>query len=298
MSQHTPPLAPQALLPTMYDLPSEDPEDSGLPDEFHLLQPELLRLTFQPSTYSAEEIFAASDLNLYYDPRHPQWYKRPDWFGVVGVPRLYDGEELRLSYVMWQEGVTPLAVVELASPGTEDEDLGRRLRSVDRPPNKWTVYEQILRVPYYFLFNRYTDEFQAFGLVMTQYQPLDLGTQGVWLPEVGLGLGLWFGRYQGIERQWLRWYDEGGRWLPTPAEAEFARAEQEKQRAEAEKFRAEQEKFRAEQEKQRADRAKFQADQERQRAEQERQRADLAEQENAKLRERLRSLGLDLGEAE
>jgi len=35
------PLPPQQTLPTMYDLPSEDPEEPGLPDEFHLLQPEL-----------------------------------------------------------------------------------------------------------------------------------------------------------------------------------------------------------------------------------------------------------------
>lgn len=266
MLQHSPPLDPRKTLPTMYDLPSEDPEEPGLPDEFHLLQPELLRWTFQPSTYAPEEVFTASDLNLYYDLKHPQWYKRPDWFGVVGVSRLYEARDLRLSYVVWQEGITPLAVVELASPGTEDEDWGRRLRSVDQPPNKWTVYEQILRVPYYFLFNRYTDEFQAFGLMMTQYQPLNIRDRGVWLPEAGLGLGLWFGCYQGVERGWLRWYDEEGNWVPTPAEAGSQRVEQEKLRAE----------------------------QERQRAEQEKQRADVAEQENAQLRERLRSLGVEL----
>lgn len=298
MVQHSPPLDPRQTLPTMYDLPSENPEEPGLPDEFHLLQPELLRSTFQPPTYDPKEVFTASDLNLYYDLKHPQWYKRPDWFGVVGVSRLYEERDLRLSYVIWQEGVAPFVVVELASPGTEDEDLGRRLRSVDRPPNKWTVYEQILRIPYYFLFNRYTNEFQAFGLMMNQYQPLEIAEQRVWLLEVGLGLGLWFGRYQGIERHWLRWYDEGGNWLLTPAEAEYRRAEQEKQRAEQEKQRAEQEKQRAEQEKQRTEQEKQRAEQEKQRAEQEKQRADLAEQENAKLRERLRSLGLALGETE
>lgn len=36
-----------APLPTMYDLPSEDPEEDGLPDEFHDFQPQLLRETFQ-----------------------------------------------------------------------------------------------------------------------------------------------------------------------------------------------------------------------------------------------------------
>lgn len=73
-------------LPTMYDLPSEDPEDPGLPDEFHDFQPQLLRETCQSPTYPAEEMFAGTDLNLYYDPRHPRWYKRPDWFLVLGYP--------------------------------------------------------------------------------------------------------------------------------------------------------------------------------------------------------------------
>jgi Uma2 family endonuclease len=63
------------MLPTMYDLPSEDSEDLGLPDEFHDFQPKLLRETCQPTTYPASEIFVAADLNLYYDGRHPQWYK-------------------------------------------------------------------------------------------------------------------------------------------------------------------------------------------------------------------------------
>lgn len=33
--------------------------------------------------------------------------RRPDWFAVVGVPRLYENHDLRLSYVVWQEGVDP-----------------------------------------------------------------------------------------------------------------------------------------------------------------------------------------------
>ena len=122
--QTDPPRSPRETLPTMSDLPSEDQQESGLPDEFHDLQPQLLSATFRPRDYSPDQIFTASDLNLYYDVRHPLWYKRPDWFGVVGVPRLYDNNDLRLSYVIWQEGVRPTVIVELLSPGTADEDLG------------------------------------------------------------------------------------------------------------------------------------------------------------------------------
>jgi Uma2 family endonuclease len=236
MYQTDPPRSPKEVLPTMYDLKSEDPEEPGLPDEFHDLQPELLRLTFRPPNYSADQIFVASDLNLYYDPRHSQWYKRPDWFAVVGVSRLYEQQDLRLSYVTWQEGVNPFVVVELLSPGTEKEDLGQTLREVNQPPTKWEVYEQILRVPYYLVFNRYTDELQAFGLVTSRYQAFPIEGQGLWLEEVQLGLGLWQGSYQGIERLWLRWYDAAGVWIPTPAEL----TEQERHRADRESQRAEQ----------------------------------------------------------
>lgn len=113
--QTDPPPSPRETLPTMYDLPSEDPEKPGLRDEFHDLQPQLLSLTFRPRNYPASEIFSGTDMNLYYDVHHTLWHKRPDWFGVVGVPRLYDRSELRMSYVTWPEGVNPFVIVELRS---------------------------------------------------------------------------------------------------------------------------------------------------------------------------------------
>ena len=70
------PLSPRQSLPTMYDLPSENQEEPGLPDEFHLLQPQLLLLTFQPANWPSEMVFSAADLNLYYDLKHPLWYKQ------------------------------------------------------------------------------------------------------------------------------------------------------------------------------------------------------------------------------
>ncbi len=184
------------------------PEDSGLPDEFHIWQPQLLSMACQPPTYPPEQVFVASDLNLYYDPNHPQWHKRPDWFVVAGVPRLYDHKELRLSYVMWQEGVRPLVVVELLSPSTRNEDLGNTAQQPNSPPTKWQVYERILGVPYYILFDRYTDELKAFQLVANQYEEIVLAEPRIWVPELKLGLGLWQGEYRGIPRLWLRWYDE------------------------------------------------------------------------------------------
>ena len=233
------------VLPTMYDLPSEDPEEPGLPDEFHEFQPELLRLTCRPANHPPEQIFIATDLNLYYDSHHFNWYKRPDWFVVLGVPRFYRGDELRLSYVMWQENVSPLVVVELVSPGTEDEDLGITEEARNKPPTKWRVYEQILRIPYYFVFSRYNNQLRVFHLIGNLYREQVLTESRFWISELELGIGLWQGCYQGCSRLWLRWYDVSGDWVLTPEEFERQRAELESQRAESESQRAESESQRA-----------------------------------------------------
>ena len=42
---------PREQLPTMYDLPSEEIGDAGLPDQYHLWQAELLAQTFLPPNY-------------------------------------------------------------------------------------------------------------------------------------------------------------------------------------------------------------------------------------------------------
>jgi Uma2 family endonuclease len=250
-------------LPTMYDLPSEHPEDAGLPDEFHRFQADLLCRTFQPATYPIERVFVASDLNLYYDARNRNYYKRPDWFGVVDVPRKVDAG--RLSFVRWQENQSPIIVVELLSPSTLEEDQGETERG-RTPPSKWEVYESILRVPYYVLFDRITSNFRMFELQGTAYE--ELFQERLWIDALGIGLGLWQGRFDEEERLWLRWYDAEGNWIPTIEELKV-QAEQREQ-VEREARQQEQE-------------ARLQAEEQ---AEQERQRAN-------RLAERLKAMGLD-----
>jgi Uma2 family endonuclease len=222
------PMPSREKLPTMYGLPSEDPEESGLPDEFHPTQAQLLRETFRSPVVPDENIFIGTDINLYYDSRHTQWYKRPDWFLVLGAARSTTVEEMRWSYVIWQESVAPFLAVELLSEGTEDEDLGQTLRVVGKPPTKWEVYEKILRIPYYVVFDRVTQQLRAFKLNVNRYEELSLVDERLWLEDVQLGLGVWQGKYEGAEGKWLRWYDRTDAWIPTPIE----RVEQERSRAE------------------------------------------------------------------
>ena len=92
-------------------------------------------------------------------------------------------------------------------------------------------------IPYYVVFDRYTNNFRAFRLEDGSYREL-IAEDKLWLPEVQLGLGLWHGTFQGIERLWLRWYDPQRNWVATEVEQERQRAEQERQRAEQERQRA------------------------------------------------------------
>lgn len=202
-------------------------------------------------------------MNLYYDVKHPLWYKRPDWFLVVGVPRLYAGKDLRNSYVIWQEGEHPYVIVELLSQGTAPEDLGDyasndpeivelddaacntpenssdsetilegngSLSSRKIPLSKWDVYEQKLRVPYYVVFSRDSNKLWFFKLEGGKYQKQNISAENprLWIPELEAGLGLWQGEYQGINRLWLRWYDSQDRWILTEAEDAIATAQQER----------------------------------------------------------------------
>ena len=275
MYQTDPPRPVKEVLPTMYDLPSEEVGDPGLPDEFHIFQPQLLRDTFIPPTYPADSVFVATDLNLYYDSRNPLWYKRPDWFAAVGVSRLYEAREMRLSYVVWQEGINPFVMVELLSPGTEKEDLGQSLRDVVKPPSKWEVYERILRIPYYIVYSRYTNELRIFELRGTQYQELTLSEERFWFSELELGLGLWQGSYQGVEALWMRWYDATNNWIPTPTE--LTQVERQQRHLAQEQ---------AEVERQRRHLAQEQA-------EVERQQRHLAQERAERLAARLRELGVN-----
>jgi uncharacterized protein YciI len=89
-----------------------------------------------------------------------------------------------------------------------------------------------------------------------------------WFPEIGLGLSLWKGAYEGVSAEWLRWCYQDGSLVLTGAEL------------------AERERERAEQAQQQAQQAQQQAQQAQQQAQQERERAE-------RLLAQLRALGIE-----
>lgn len=176
--------------------------------------------------------------------------KAPDWFYVGNVPPNLDGK-IRRSYVMWQELIAPVIVIEFVSGDGEEER--------DKTPykGKFWVYEQAIRVPFYAIYEVEKSSVEVYHLLEGKYQLMPANERGHYpIPPLDVELGLWQGMYKNHELPWLRWWDSLGNLLPSPEELallEKQRADAERQRAETEKQRAEAEKERAETEKQRAD---------------------------------------------
>ena len=90
-------------------------------------------------------------------------------------------------------------------------------------------------VPLYVLFDplRLVQEeaVQAFQLTPAgAYRPCAYDV----IPDFGLGLSLWQGRFENLDATWLRWQDASGDLIPTGVE----RAEEERNRADQERNRA------------------------------------------------------------
>lgn len=182
----------------------------------------------------------------------------PDWFYVPNVPPLLDGQRRR-SYVLWQEIIAPLIVIEFVSgDGSEERDTTSPLASPESKAGKFWVYEQAIRVPFYAIYEVDKASVEVYELVGNHYQRCTPNERGHFpIDPIGVELGIWQGQYLNQDLPWLRWWDCEGNLLlngDERAEQERNRAEQERQRAEQERQRAEQERHRAEQERQRADR--------------------------------------------
>lgn len=155
----------------------------------------------------------------------------PDWFYVPNVPATLNGI-VRRSYVLWQELIPPLIVLEFVSGnGSEERDRTPLSRSgqEDVKPGKFWIYENVIRPAFYGIYEVWLARVEVYNLIEGQYQLVPANDRGHYpITPLGIELGIWQGRYQNLELPWLRWWDSEGNLLLTGEE----RAELERQRAE------------------------------------------------------------------
>ncbi|MBW4559957.1 MAG: Uma2 family endonuclease [Mojavia pulchra JT2-VF2] len=211
---------PLDCLPSAEDLPDSD--DTPVDNQLQHLIPGLLEAILAMAWSDRMDWFFGVDMGIYYDP--DQSAIVPDGFLSLGVERIFD-ENLRLSYLLWEEQRVPTMVLEVVSQTRRGEYSTKK-----------EFYAQ-LEVLYYVVYNpqrRRKQTLEVYRLVNGKYQLQRVNP--VWLPEIGLGIGCEQGTYQGITREWLYWYTEQGQRLLTPEE----RVKQAEQRAQmlAERLRS------------------------------------------------------------
>lgn len=183
------------------------------------------------------------DCGIYWRETDPpeKGAEAPDWFYVPGVPPTLDGK-IRRSYVLWREYVPPLIALEFASgDGSEERDrtpLSALDAGATQKPGKFWVYERIVRIPYYAIFQINNSRLEVYHLTDFSYQPLEANDHGHYpIPPLNVELGLWQGRFlNNPEQCWLRWWDGQGNLLLTGQE--LAAQERQKRERLADKLRS------------------------------------------------------------
>jgi len=209
---------PFDCLPTAEELPDSD--DTPVDNELQDLIPSLLKAVLALLWEKRWDWFFGVDMGIYYHAKESAIV--PDGFLSLGVQRFID-EDLRLSYVVWEEQVVPMLMLEVVSHKRRGEYSSKK-----------KIYRD-MGVLYYVVYNplrRRKAPLEVYKLVDGEYQ-LQFGNP-VWLAEIGLGIGRERGTYQGMTREWLYWYDEQGQRILTPEEQiahERQIAQQERQRA-------------------------------------------------------------------
>ena len=161
---------------------------------------------------------ASANVGIFAVPKNPAIV--PNVFLSLDVPQPNLAEDTKRdrSYFVWVHGKPPDVVIEIVSDKVGGE-LSDKLRDYER-----------MRVAVYVVFDpRHVLDVRDLYVFTLDGTTLVERKESRW-PRLGLGLTLWQGSFEGLDRKWLRWCDVEGHLLPTGAE----RADAEHQRADAE----------------------------------------------------------------
>ncbi|MDJ0579245.1 Uma2 family endonuclease [Crocosphaera sp.] len=195
---------PRHCLPSAEELPDSD--DTPVDNQLQHLIPGLLEAILAIIWSERMDWYFGVDMGIYYDPQQPTDVIVPDGFLSIGVPRIIDSD-LRLSYVLWDEQVIPTMVLEVVSQ-TRRGEYSKKKEDYAK-----------MGVLYYVIYNplrKRKPRLEVYQLNNQEYDLLE--GEPVWLSEIGLGIGKEIGVYQGVEREWLYWYDREGKRYFTPEE--------------------------------------------------------------------------------
>ncbi len=179
-----------------------------------------------------DDVYVSGNLLMYYEEGDPRKSISPDVFVVFGVEK-----KLRNTYLTWAEANTPDFVLEIASPSTFPNDMGK----------KKELYASVLEVKEYYIYDplgQIVPSFVGYRLIDGVYQEIDFVNERLPAKTLGLELGEHDGKlrlYNPNTAQWLQTPSEEVKKVRALVENAEARAQQEanaRQNAEAELAKA------------------------------------------------------------
>ena len=116
------PAAPSALTRAAVEVEYPSSDGKPLAENDAQLAAIVYGITVLRTHYAGrDDVYVSGDLLIYYEEGNPRVSVAPDVFVVFGVE-----DRMRMSYKVWEEGKGPDFVLEVASPGTWREDVGRK----------------------------------------------------------------------------------------------------------------------------------------------------------------------------
>ena len=236
----------QAVLPSLFPDHTQLPDEDGTFVKNFQEHPQSIILTdsigsILEKIHPDGRYAIGQDCGIYWRETEPpeKGAEAPDWFYVGNVLPTFNGQ-IRRSYVLRREYISPLIALEFASgDGSEERDatpLSLNEEGETIKPGKFWVYERIIHIAYYGIYEIKTGKLEVYNLINGSYRKMQPNEQGRYLIEpLRVELGLWSGSYQNQTQLWLRWWDTSGNLLLIGSE----RAEIEHERAETERIRAE-----------------------------------------------------------
>jgi Uma2 family endonuclease len=203
-----------AMAPEIPDI--DLPEEDGVPLEnvWHRSQMNLLIDCVKTDKADQTDFFTGGNMFIYYSLQQVKNkdYKGPDFFYVQGV----EANPNRGKWVVWEEqGKYPDVIIELLSPTTEKQDLGRKKK----------LYEKVFRTFEYYCFDHDSEKLYGWRLDGLEYKEIPIDKNGFMESKIlGYKLGVWKGKYLD-EDTYLRFFQPDHKIVLTQAEAERQRAD-------------------------------------------------------------------------
>lgn len=189
----------------------DEPVDNIFSEKHQRMLTETLYSSWKPISDEEQPnlsrpFFAAANVGIFFSVHEPPLV--PDVFislDVTAPENIFT--KAGRSYMLWEYGKVPEVALEIVS-NKEGGELTRKLNTYARKGiHYYIVYDPLLLLS--------EEKIRVYEPGLLNHYKL---REDSLLPDIGLGLIIWNGEFEGVKADWLRWTDKQGKLLLTGTE--------------------------------------------------------------------------------